>query len=41
LNKKLSSGWWERVIGPGRAIDTNKFFVICTNVLGGCYGNTF
>ncbi|TIB31766.1 hypothetical protein E3P86_03270 [Wallemia ichthyophaga] len=35
-------GWWERFIGPGSdyAIDTEKFFVICTNVLGGCYGST-
>lgn len=33
-------GWWENFIGPGRYIDTDKFFVICTNVLGGCYGST-
>ncbi|KAI8905151.1 Alpha/Beta hydrolase protein [Gorgonomyces haynaldii] len=33
-------GWWERFIGPGLSIDTNKFFVICTNVLGGCFGST-
>ena len=33
-------GWWEKFIGPGKAIDTNQFFVICTNVLGGCYGST-
>lgn len=33
-------GWWENFIGPGRALDTNKFFIICTNVLGGCYGST-
>ncbi|KAJ2822070.1 homoserine O-acetyltransferase [Coemansia erecta] len=33
-------GWWEKFIGPGRALDTDKFFVICTNVLGGCYGST-
>jgi homoserine O-acetyltransferase len=33
-------GWWERFIGPGAPIDTDKFFVICTNVLGGCYGST-
>ncbi|KAJ2751859.1 homoserine O-acetyltransferase [Coemansia aciculifera] len=38
LNK--SPGWWEKFIGPGLAIDTNKFFVICTNVIGGCYGST-
>ena len=35
-----SDGWWEKFIGPGRPLDTNQFFVICTNVLGGCYGST-
>ena len=35
-----SEGWWEKFIGPGKALDTNQFFVICTNVLGGCYGST-
>ncbi|KAG9534138.1 homoserine acetyltransferase, partial [Aureobasidium melanogenum] len=33
-------GWWEKFIGPGAPIDTDKYFVICTNVLGGCYGST-
>ncbi|OAA60387.1 homoserine O-acetyltransferase [Niveomyces insectorum RCEF 264] len=33
-------GWWERFIGPGAALDTDKYFVVCTNVLGGCYGST-
>jgi pimeloyl-ACP methyl ester carboxylesterase len=33
-------GWWEKFIGPGRALDTQQFFVVCTNVLGGCYGST-
>ena len=33
-------GWWEEFIGPGRAIDTDRFHVICTNLLGGCYGST-
>lgn len=32
-------GWWENFIGPGKALDTNIFFVICTNNLGGCYGS--
>jgi homoserine O-acetyltransferase len=33
-------GWWEMVVGPGRPIDTDRFFVICSNVLGGCMGST-
>ena len=35
-----SPGWWEYMIGPGKAIDTNQFFVVCANSLGGCYGST-
>jgi len=33
-------GWWEVLVGPGRPIDTERFFVICTNVLGGCMGSS-
>jgi homoserine O-acetyltransferase len=33
-------GWWNLVVGPGLTIDTNKYFVICANVLGGCMGST-
>jgi homoserine O-acetyltransferase/O-succinyltransferase len=33
-------GWWNNLIGPGKAVDTRRFFVICVNVLGGCQGST-
>ncbi len=33
-------GWWSHVVGPGRPVDTDRFFVICANVLGGCMGST-
>lgn len=36
----LAPGWWDDVIGPGNYIDTDRWFVVCTNVLGGCQGTT-
>lgn len=33
-------GWWETMVGPGRPVDTDRFFVICSNILGGCLGST-
>ena len=33
-------GWWDALVGPGRAVDTDRLFVICSNVLGGCQGTT-
>ena len=38
--KDPSPGWWEYMVGPGKAIDTNRYFVVCVNSLGGCHGST-
>lgn len=39
-NPEDDPGWWDLVVGPGRPVDTDRFFVICPNVLGGCRGTT-
>lgn len=36
----ITGGWWDNLIGPGMAIDTREWFVVCANVLGGCQGTT-
>ncbi|WP_145092171.1 hypothetical protein [Sporomusa sp. KB1] len=33
-------GWWEWAVGPGKPLDTNKYFIVCANNLGGCFGST-
>lgn len=38
--EEMRHGWWESMIGPGKALDTDKYHVICVNYLGGCYGST-
>jgi homoserine O-acetyltransferase len=35
-----SPGWWEKMVGPGKAIDTNSYFVVCVNSLGSCFGSS-
>src|SRR3979411_1702083 len=34
------AGWWEIMVGPGRPLDTDRYFIICSNVIGGCMGST-
>src|SRR5690242_5976863 len=33
-------GWWDEIVGPGRLLDTDRYFVICSNVIGSCFGST-
>ena len=39
-NAEDDPGWWDILVGPGKPVDTNRFFVICPNLLGGCRGTT-
>lgn len=39
-SESLQIGWWDDFIGPGKALDTDELFVVCANMLGGCYGTT-
>ncbi|MBI5032662.1 MAG: homoserine O-acetyltransferase [Chloroflexi bacterium] len=40
LTSEGKAGWWDDCVGPGKAFNTNKYFVICSNVIGGCQGST-
>ncbi|MCF7847873.1 MAG: homoserine O-acetyltransferase [Kiritimatiellales bacterium] len=39
-NKECQTGWWDDFVGSGKAVDTDRFFVVCANYFGGCYGST-
>lgn len=39
-NSDPQPGWWDNMVGPAKGIDTNKYFVICCNIIGSCYGST-
>lgn len=38
--KDTKPGWWDAIVGPGRLLDTDRYFVICSNVIGSCFGST-
>ena len=38
--EEVHTGWWNAFVGPGKALNTDRFFVVCANYLGGCYGST-
>lgn len=38
--EELYEGWWNEFMGPGKALDTDRYFIVCANYLGGCYGTT-
>jgi homoserine O-acetyltransferase len=37
---EMHAGWWSDMIGPGKALDTDRFFILCANFIGGCYGSS-
>lgn len=39
-NTECQTGWWNDMVGPGKPVDTDRYFVVCANYLGGCYGTT-
>ena len=39
-DKDTKAGWWDSIVGPGRLLDTDRYFVICSNVIGSCFGST-
>ena len=39
-DKSCQTGWWDDFVGPGKTVDTDRFFVVCINYFGGCYGTT-
>jgi len=39
-NNECQTGWWEEFIGPGKALDTDHYFIVCANYISGCYGST-
>ncbi|MBP1753485.1 MAG: metX [Geobacteraceae bacterium] len=36
----LKPGWWDAIVGPGRLLDTDRYFIVCSNIIGSCYGST-